>query len=145
MEGDAADDETISKLVERAMEEEGRLDVFFANVSPASRAWLKRIKYEVTAPGWNRVWNRVHRRPLRRRVGADDACQYNLLFSSGEICRTCNEEGKSAAHNRVKRDLKEQGRNRTRAGALSSLHPLPVFGPAQVPCIVSRSFWVCFI
>jgi NAD(P)-dependent dehydrogenase (short-subunit alcohol dehydrogenase family) len=33
VEGDAADDQTIARLVAQAIEEEGRLDVFFANVS----------------------------------------------------------------------------------------------------------------
>lgn len=32
MQGDAADDNTISQLCERALQEEGRLDVFWANV-----------------------------------------------------------------------------------------------------------------
>lgn len=38
--GDASDEETIENLVKRAMQEEGRLDVFYANVStPSPRQW----------------------------------------------------------------------------------------------------------
>lgn len=33
VQGDAADDQTIAKIVAQAVKEEGRLDVFFANVS----------------------------------------------------------------------------------------------------------------
>ena len=34
--GDAADEATIEKLCKQALQEEGRLDVFFANASPST-------------------------------------------------------------------------------------------------------------
>jgi len=37
VQGDAADEPTISGICERALKEEGRLDVFFANVSTTTR------------------------------------------------------------------------------------------------------------
>ncbi|KAF8530492.1 sex determination protein tasselseed-2 [Hysterangium stoloniferum] len=48
VQGDAADEATISGLCKRALQEEGRLDVFFANAGVASRTPL----HQITPEAW---------------------------------------------------------------------------------------------
>ncbi|TFY83015.1 hypothetical protein EWM64_g1006 [Hericium alpestre] len=47
IQGDAADEATISGLCERALQEEGRLDVFFANAGIATAALVEDISAEI--------------------------------------------------------------------------------------------------
>ncbi|KAF8532515.1 3-oxoacyl-reductase [Gautieria morchelliformis] len=51
IQGDASDESTIASLCQRAFEEEGRLDVFFANAGIASKQAL----HEISAKDWERM------------------------------------------------------------------------------------------
>ncbi|KZV95961.1 NAD(P)-binding protein [Exidia glandulosa HHB12029] len=51
LQGDAADEKTISNLCQRAIDEHGRLDVFFANAGVATATWFG----DVTAETFERV------------------------------------------------------------------------------------------
>ncbi|GJJ06630.1 hypothetical protein Clacol_000824 [Clathrus columnatus] len=51
IQGDAADEETVSSICTRALEEEGHLDIFFANAGIATRNFL----HDVTSKDWERT------------------------------------------------------------------------------------------
>jgi hypothetical protein len=52
VQGDAADEEVISGLCKRALKEEGRLDVFFANVSIISHILCHELLNPTLLSGW---------------------------------------------------------------------------------------------
>jgi hypothetical protein len=105
VQGDAADDGTISKLVSSAIQEQGQLDVFFANVSRALSV-ISRVHTQTTFPttlddrfllhiykGWDRVWNSLVDSDHRRGLGPHDACQHYIVFSGRQVCSPSNDEG----------------------------------------------------
>lgn len=83
IQGDAADDKTIQSLVQRALDEEGRLDVFFANVR--TFPCLMRVPDPDWTTGRHRLPRRLSARLYRRRLGTDDARQHDIVLPRYQV------------------------------------------------------------